>query len=63
MESKEPKQTHGGARANSGRMKRGRNIALSVRISQKAHDYLEREVKNKSAFIDHLVIREFEGEM
>lgn len=62
MESKEQKGQHGGRRENSGRPRGMRGVPLCVRISTRASEYLEREVNNKSRFIDHLILKEFEGE-
>lgn len=62
MESNEQKPTHGGRRANSGRPKGRRDIPLCVRISPRASELLERSVNNKSRFIDHLILKELDGE-
>lgn len=55
--SNEPhKPQRGGYRAGGGRPRNDRSIALSVRITQEAMDKLNALTKNKSEFIDHLIM-------
>lgn len=50
----------GGKREGSGRKPKGRNKVLSVRITQEAFDKLETITKEKSAFIETLIM-EYKG--
>lgn len=49
------KNTWGGSRGG-GRPKNDRNVALSVRITQKAMDKLNNLTTNKSEYIDFLIL-------
>lgn len=55
VEDKKSGNGHGGARKGAGRKANGRNIPLTVRVSQEAAQVLE-GVKNKSEFIDDLIL-------
>ena len=51
------KKQHGGRRSGAGRPTNNRTIPLTVRVSPEAAQVLE-GVKNKSEYIDTLLIRE-----
>ena len=51
------KKQHGGRRSGAGRPPNNRTIPISVRVSPEAAQVLE-GVKNKSEYIDTLLIRE-----
>lgn len=51
------KSTWGGSRGG-GRPKNDRSITLSVRITQEAMDKLNTLTKNKSEFIDNLIMKQ-----
>lgn len=55
MEKK--KNTWGGSRGG-GRPRNDRSITLSVRITQEAMDKLNALTKNKSEFIDNLIMKQ-----
>ena len=48
----------GGYRPNAGRPTNNRSVMVSVRISQEAADKLNKLTKNKSEFINNLILEQ-----
>lgn len=54
-------ETRGGRRPKAGRPANDRSVTLSVRITQEAMDKLNRLTRNKSEYLDSLILNQNEN--